>query len=851
MNPTAPDKALGLGTSSPPPDAAPALKHADNELRVAQLIAENMPGGVYICHLEDVSDDRSLRMVYANPMVRTLTGLVLEDVIGKTLDESFPGLRAKGVPQRYAEVVRSQTVIRLEDMTYGDDLVRLSTFRVRAFPLPGNHVGVAFENITTRNWAPTDAGDSEALSAAILNNIGAYIFLKDTSYRYTYVNRQVAQLFAQPAEDIIGRTGVEFFPPEVFAEIMKSDRAVVEQGERIEREESGFVTPSGPRAFWTVKLPLRDAHGVISGLVGIATDVTDLERAKERLREREARLLESEERFRVAQEVSPDGFTILRPIRNDSGEVVDFAWVYENRTIARLNGTDPQTIIGKRLLELFPAHKGTSILEAYVRVAVTGERQIIGEVPVGHLISSPTWLRLVVVPAGQDIAVLAEDITERKRAQEDLRRSEAHYRRMFHSNPQPMWVYDLETLRFVAVNEAAVDHYGYSRDEFLAMTIADIRPPEDLPCLYKNLEALPAEGVDHAGVWQHLTKDGSVIEVEITSHLLEFDGRRSELVLAHDITARRQVERALRDSNERLQKVLEIETVGVMFWDLTTGCMTDANGTFLNMMGYSREDVNSRSLTWQKFTPPEYVEASLAEIEKFHATGRVGPYEKEYLRKDGTRLWLLFAGSSLGGDSAVEFCVDISDRLSAQTALRESEERFRATFQQAAVGVALVNPDGRWLQVNQKLCDIVGYSREDLMSRTFQDITHPDDLDADLRYVRQMLDGEIKTYSIEKRYVRKDGSLVWINLSVALVRGDTGLPNYFISIVEDISERKRIGTELQQKLAELHQWYEVMLGREARVIELKREANALARELGRPPPYDLAFVDDSTGQAAP
>lgn len=629
---------------------------------------------------------------------------------------------------------------------------------------------------------------------------------------------------------------------------------------------------------------------------------------------------------------------------------------------------------------------------------------------------------VMLLLAGLLIAVLLTlalvlAIRRLKRAQAEQSTSEAHYRRLFQANPHPMWVYDLETLRFLAVNNAAASHYGYSRDEFLSMTIKDIRPPEDLARLYRNLEDLPEEGLDQAGVWRHLKKDGSVIDVEISSHLLEFEGRKSELVLAHDITIRRQAEKALRESNERLQKVLRVETVGVMFWDLSTGCMTDANETFLKMMGYSRADVESRSLTWEKLTPPEYVEASLAEIGKFHVSGRVGPYEKEYLRKDGTRQWMVFAGSSLGGDACVEFCVDISARKQAEAlvngqrhvlemvvsgaalpdtlnalvqlvesqapgmlgsillvdddgahirhcaapnvplefiaaidgkaigpaagscgtaayrkeavfvadiavdplwadykasalphglracwsapifderrrclgtfalycrqpgmpqpehlrlidmatqtaaiaihhhlaerALRDSEERFRATFEQAAVGVAHVSPAGRWLRVNQKLCDIVGYSREDLLSKTFHDITHPDDLGADLEYVRQMLTGEIKTYSIEKRYLRRDGATVWINLTVALIRGDAGQPDYFISVVEDISERKRVNAELQQKLAELQQWHEAMLNREARVIELKREANALARELGRPAPYDLSFADHPGGKTTP
>lgn len=127
--------------------------------------------------------------------------------------------------------------------------------------------------------------------------------------------------------------------------------------------------------------------------------------------------------------------------------------------------------------------------------------------------------------------------------------------------------------------------------------------------------------------------------------------------------------------------------------------------------------------------------------------------------------------------------------------LKESEERFRGTFEQAAVGIAHVAPDGRWLRVNQKICDIVGYSKEELLKLSFQDITHPDDLDADLEYARQVLAGKIKTYSMEKRYYRKDGSIVWINLTVSLVRETSGAPKYFISVVEDISDRKNAEME--------------------------------------------------------
>ena len=145
---------------------------------------------------------------------------------------------------------------------------------------------------------------------------------------------------------------------------------------------------------------------------------------------------------------------------------------------------------------------------------------------------------------------------------------------------------------------------------------------------------------------------------------------------------------------------------------------------------------------------------------------------------------------------------DITERKQAEEELRESEERFRRTFEQAAVGIAHVATDGHWLRVNRRLCDIVGYEKEELLGLTFQDLTHPDDLETDLEGARRLLAGEIETYSREKRYFRKDGSIVWIYLTVSLVRSPLGEPRYFISVTEDITERKRI-EEAQRFLAQV------------------------------------------------
>jgi diguanylate cyclase (GGDEF)-like protein/PAS domain S-box-containing protein len=228
--------------------------------------------------------------------------------------------------------------------------------------------------------------------------------------------------------------------------------------------------------------------------------------------------------------------------------------------------------------------------------------------------------------------------------------------------------------------------------------------------------------------------------------------------------------------------------------------------------GYAADEIIGRHFAC--FFTDEDVEQQVPQRLLEQAT-RHGHAELEgwHLRKDGSRFWasalldaIVDSDGKLSGFA--KLTRDLSERQSQQAALRASEERFRMAMQHSAVGMALVGLDGQWLQVNRAVCDLLGYSQGELLQRTFQELTHPDDLDADLSLLRDLREERIDSYRIEKRYLRKDGGSVWGLLAVSLVRnGDGergGEPQYFIAQIQDIDYIKRIERELHEQKDRLH-----------------------------------------------
>jgi len=308
----------------------------------------------------------------------------------------------------------------------------------------------------------------------------------------------------------------------------------------------------------------------------------------------------------------------------------------------------------------------------------------------------------------------------------------------------------------------------------------------------------------------------------------------------------------LRESEERFRILTEASFEAVFITE--NGRILDVNDLGLKLMGYARHEVIGRQI-FDCISPETRHLAAESIRRQEDAT-----FKHRLIRKDGSTFYsearskMFHLGQRLVRLTAVR---DISDSVRAEEALRVSEEKFRSAMKYSPIGMGLVAEDGRWLEVNPALCKIVGYTEAEMLAMNFQSVTHPEDLAADLEYVRQMLGKKINSYAMEKQYLHKSGYSVWVQLDVCLVWNPDGSPRHFVAQIQDISERKaaeeallknRSELKLAMEMAKLFHWeFDV----ESRLITcdenlLKHFGTSVAEQGGATMPVDeyyRKFID--------
>jgi PAS domain S-box-containing protein len=406
----------------------------------------------------------------------------------------------------------------------------------------------------------------------------------------------------------------------------------------------------------------------------------------------------------------------------------------------------------------------------------------------------------------------AMDITERKQADDALRESETRFRTLFEHAAVGVALNETKTGRFIDVNQNYCDFLGYTKEEMLHLAFPDITFPDDAQKDNENTALLLAGNIREFSLEKrYIRKDGSVVWGELTVSPLWAPGEEPSdylhIAVVQDITERKQADDALRESESRFHTLFEHAAVGVSLNETKTGRFIDINQSFCDFLGYTKEEV--LNMPYQAVTYPDDVQENVKNNALLLA-GKIREFtiEKRFICKDGSIVWGELTVSPLWapGEEPSDYLhigvvQDITERKQADDALRESETRFRTLFEQAAVGVALVKTKtGRFADINQNYCDFLGYTREEMLHLTFHDITYPDDVRENIENNALLLAGKIREFSLEKRYIRKDGSVVWGELTASPLwaPGEKPAEYLHIAVVQDITERKQADDALRE-----------------------------------------------------
>ena len=321
----------------------------------------------------------------------------------------------------------------------------------------------------------------------------------------------------------------------------------------------------------------------------------------------------------------------------------------------------------------------------------------------------------------QDLAAGVVSEMELRRTSAALADSERLYRQMFEASPHPMWVFDVETLRFLAVNETAVASYGYSRTEFLKMNLADIRPPEDLPqFLQKSRLGYGLQPADKS-ISRHLKKDRTLIWAEIAAHSIDYNGRPARLVIAHDVTERRQAETALGESERRFREIAE--TIQEVFW------VGSPDRASIEYISPAYERLWGRSCEELYAQPDSYLQAIHPEDRaRVLAKRQAGPdYDNEYriIQPSGEIRWVRTRSFPVrDAQDEVQRLVGLSEDV---TERRESQAKYRLLAESVDDMVSLHEMDGRCVYASPSVLKTTGFTLEGTLGRNAIDFIHPDD----------------------------------------------------------------------------------------------------------------------------
>ena len=661
---------------------------------------------------------------------------------------------------------------------------------------PLYHLGVV-EDITERRRSARELTEANVRFREVFENAPNGMALADLDGTVFDVNAALCAIRNSPREQLIGRTFAEASHPEDLDSGLDRLSQLREGKVGPYLIERRFVSPGGD-TIWTLSSIslVRDDSGEPLYFIVQIQDISEQKRS-------ERELAEANERFKEVFENAPSGIALM----GLDGKILDV-----NPTLCTLSGYSHDELIGRSFAEsshpddLEPGLERLQQLRQGKLDSYFVERRFIRRD--GETIWTSSSISLVRDHEGEPLYFVAQlqDISEQKRAEQALVEANTRFRGAFEDAPIGMVMATLDN-HVLDANPVLCAMLGWTREELLGKPIADITRPDDPVLSLEDVERLAEDGREVYGVEKrYLHADGHAIWARTSVAVIRGPAGEPLYMLGHaeDISERKRSEQALTEATQRFVAAFENAPIGMAIVD-TAGIYLEVNPTLCRMLGYPRERL--LEIDFQTITHPAD-RAVGAEYMREQLAGETSPltFEKRYIHADGHEVWTRLLSTLVRDEQGeplyfVTQIEDITERKRIEQQLAEASERFTNAFENAPIGMALTGPKGEWLQVNPALCHLLGYSEEQLRETTFQALTHPDDLAEGEASRQKFLAGEIEAFRQEKRYLHAEGHVVWARISVSLARNEQGEPLYFVTQVEDISERKHS----EQALAEATQ----------------------------------------------
>jgi diguanylate cyclase (GGDEF)-like protein/PAS domain S-box-containing protein len=608
-------------------------------------------------------------------------------------------------------------------------------------------------------------------------------------------NRGAEALFGYTNEEIIGRSIAILAPPGRGHEVPSFMR-IVARGEHVAPFDTYLRNKDGRNIDVSLSIsPIRNSAGEVVGASAIARDITQRKQIERELEEAE------KNRSLLASVVESSG-DLINTINLD-GTIT--SW---NPGAERLTGYTSEEVVGKNAATLVPpgheydVHQNLKTIQGGSSIdsvdAVFQRKD-------GSGIDVSLNLSPIRNSAGEVVgaSAIARDISQRKQIEMQLRDSLDSLQESQAIGGLGSYVLDIGSGVWTSSNVLdEVFGIGKEYEHTVAGWTALIHPDDRAMMAVYFAEEVAGKGLNFNKEYRIVRLADQDVRWVHGLGRLEFDGKGHPVKMRgviKDITESKLSEKQLRDSEERYRATFDQAAVGIVHASFE-GIILRGNERFAAIAGYSPEEIPGLSV--RQITAPEDRAATATVMQRVARGFGAEAVEKRYIRKDGSLFWARTTVSVQrdGQGRPIHFIVfieDISQRKKAETQLRDSEERYRATFEQAAVGIVHASLEGRYLRCNARFAEIIGYPLEEIPSLSFQQITVPGDLESSLGLHRQLLEGAAEIPSLEKRYMRKDGSLVWARVTFSSQRDGEGHILYFIAIVEEIQARKEAEERLR------------------------------------------------------